>query len=81
MAVGLAAENLAQLSNQLQSVLDPALIARILLLSGQIRLSHSDAEFSKLVVVAAANCEKAIGRRECLRRSSVVRAERMVSTW
>ena len=56
MAVGLAAQELAQLANQLQPVLDPLLVARVLLLSYQICLSHSGAQLSKLVVVTAANC-------------------------
>ena len=56
MAVGLAAQQLAQLANQLEPVLDPLLVARILLLSRQICLSHSDAQLTKLVVVTAANC-------------------------
>ena len=56
MAVGLAAQQLAQLANQLEPVLDPLLVARILLLSRQVCLSHSDAQLTKLVVVTAANC-------------------------
>ena len=56
MAVGLAAQELAQLANQLQPVLDPLLVARIFLLSRQVCLSHSDAQLTKLIVVAATNC-------------------------
>ena len=56
LAVGLAAQHLAQLSHQLQPVLDSPLVARIPLLSRQVCLAHSEAQLGKLVVVAAANC-------------------------